>query len=476
MDCIDCGASATPVDKNGDRLGRQRLELSTRDNLHAINPYQVLELRRDATVSEIVHSYQKLALWHHPGRGGSTSLEKQRRRMYLFEILSACYETLIHPESRRRYDIHLKQLERKRMSLRSVLSTSASHATSDGSATRKGRNLPRLLVNRCPSSTTSTLNSQMSQCYHHKPIPNMLKDTDPIPALARSSSSSDMSSPAQAPSEDNMEHKRSDSSVTGSKSQEAGCNLLCSPMLKESLAAQSKSLIVGDSSASRSSADEAEIQFTATTVDRLFGGPLAPLHRARNFEPFSDPFDVFERVFGSPVFPRVTKMQDETVVDRRGNPPTSADRRVEMASAVRSPWNHKPGWTGAAHKDEDGRTTVFVSSRVVRDRKITRIETMHVDPETGKATSEVKVEGETLLDDMSDESEGGHDGACEWIVCHRDQKGNSERQVDGRNLEVGDSATFSRDFDDFYGNAMDDFYKWNRDLYGACTGFMGCTH
>jgi curved DNA-binding protein CbpA len=471
MECIDCCASQSAEDHDGGSLSRNK-HPGARWTSQAINPYQVLELRRDATPTEIVQSYRKLALWHHPGRGGSSTPEERRRRLHFFEILSASYETLIHQESRRRYDVGLKQLERKRLAGLGVTSSSASHVTSDGSSSLPGsRNLSRLLTDRCPSSATSTLNTQTIQNRHHSLHRHVAKEEDAVPGLANSSSS-ETSTPSKARRQDALNKQQlaqSASSHSAADSRTSGCNFLCTPTLTETLSpnnikSKSKSLIIGDSSASRSSADEAEIHFTERTVDRLFGGPLAPLHRARNFEPFTDPFDVFERVFGSPVFPRVT-LEDETVVERPES--NLGEKRNELALAVRSPWNHKAGWTGTAHKDKDGHTTVFISSRVYRDRKITRTETIHVDPETGKTTSEVKVEGENLLDESSEASDSGHDVTCEWITCPRKQKTNE--------LDRGDTAALREGIHGVYGNAVEDFYQWNRDLYGACTGHMGCT-
>mmetsp|Transcript_5376 Transcript_5376/g.11096 ORF Transcript_5376/g.11096 Transcript_5376/m.11096 type:complete len:168 (-) Transcript_5376:96-599(-) len=77
-----------------------------------VNPYRVLELRRDATPSEIIGSYRKLALMYHPGRKISCPLER-KMRMQTFEVLAACYETLMHSEFRRKCDILLKDIEKK---------------------------------------------------------------------------------------------------------------------------------------------------------------------------------------------------------------------------------------------------------------------------------------------------------------------------------------------------------------------------
>ena len=111
-------------------------------NTATVNPYHVLQVRHDATKSEIKLAYRRLALFHHPGRKlglscdttatkattSSTSTDEQQlRKKYVFEVLSACYETLICPESRRRYDIVLK------------LGTAASISCSNGSTQQRVR-------------------------------------------------------------------------------------------------------------------------------------------------------------------------------------------------------------------------------------------------------------------------------------------------------------------------------------------------
>lgn len=154
---------------------------------------------------------------------------------------------------------------------------------------------------------------------------------------------------------------------------------------------------------------------------------------------------------------------------------TPSNHRNDLALTLRAPWNHKQGWVGSVHKDEDGRTTAFVSSRVFRDRKITRTETIYVNPDTGETTSEVKVESENLLDDCSETSDNGYDGACEWLVCHRQQNDASAQQVDRQRMGDGEPAAIHEGCGGLYGNAVNEFYQLNRDLYGACTGYMGCT-
>jgi len=64
---------------------------------YTVNPYHVLQVRHDATLSEIRQNYRRLALWYHPGRAKATIVDEieLQRRAQVFEILAASYETLV---------------------------------------------------------------------------------------------------------------------------------------------------------------------------------------------------------------------------------------------------------------------------------------------------------------------------------------------------------------------------------------------
>jgi hypothetical protein len=59
-----------------------------------INPYHILQVRIDATLSEIRENYMRLSLLHHPGRQAPNDAEIQRRAR-VFKLLAACYEFTI---------------------------------------------------------------------------------------------------------------------------------------------------------------------------------------------------------------------------------------------------------------------------------------------------------------------------------------------------------------------------------------------
>lgn len=59
------------------------------------DPYEILGVSRDASVDEIKKKYRKLAMTHHPDRGGDSDL---------FKKISTAYDTLTNPEKREEYD------------------------------------------------------------------------------------------------------------------------------------------------------------------------------------------------------------------------------------------------------------------------------------------------------------------------------------------------------------------------------------
>ncbi|KAL3942897.1 MAG: hypothetical protein SGARI_000110, partial [Bacillariaceae sp.] len=141
--------------------------------------------------------------------------------------------------------------------------------------------------------------------------------------------------------------------------------------------------------------------------------------------------------------------------------------------------NHKSsGWTGSAYKEPDGLTTVFVSSRIFHNRKVTRTETVRVDPETGQAHSEVQVEAEQLFVVEPVEQESDGKGMCGdfylTTLCHR-RDSVMEKEKSKRNNSNSNDKPLCDNFSSVYGDALDEFYVWNRELYGTCSNFMGCT-
>lgn len=61
-----------------------------------VDLYQIMGVKRDATTQDVKKAFNKLALKHHPDRGGDEEL---------FEIINNAYTILINPDSRKQYDI-----------------------------------------------------------------------------------------------------------------------------------------------------------------------------------------------------------------------------------------------------------------------------------------------------------------------------------------------------------------------------------
>ena len=151
------------------------------------------------------------------------------------------------------------------------------------------------------------------------------------------------------------------------------------------------------------SEDEEEIEphYTESTTRRLFGGPLSLLFKARNFEPFSDPFDVFQHVFGGDAFPRVSR---EDIENKDDQSTQSMRESVPMLSSPTTP-RSPAAWRGESHALADDKTTIFRTSRVLHDRRLTRIETVK-KLDSGKTETHVTVIAEPLTPDPASMDDG----------------------------------------------------------------------
>jgi len=157
--------------------------------------------------------------------------------------------------------------------------------------------------------------------------------------------------------------------------------------------------------------EEAEPHFSESTTRRLFGGPLSHLFKARNFEPFSDPYDVFDAVFGSEVFPRVSREEIGEDDSKAGPLPSTSGAIPWVPSSPRSPG----AWNGESYSSPDGKTTVFRTTRILHDRRMTRIETVKkIGP--GQTKIHVTVTAEPLTPEQDSEDEDTHILDC--LLCN----------------------------------------------------------
>lgn len=347
------------------------------------NPYEILQVRRDATPQEIRQSFKRMALLNHPGREATTA-EERLRRWQSFNLIAACYETLMEPESRRRYDSLCRELARSRMQagVRGALFVG-------GRPLRSGSFDDDDLQGDPASRTVSFGGSSLVRRNGQK--------QENLPLLSRSSSDS-------SSTEDNEASGAMDHDESCCFSQEQGSSFT-SPSKKSNRVVTAATLTTKGSVAAPSLMDaasteedeEAEAHYTQSTTQRLFGGPLSNLFKARNFEAFSDPYDVFEDAFGSQPFPRISRKDIScTEEEAAATTPTTTEKSptIITTSPATTP-RSTSGWRGNKRTTPDGNITVYTTSRIVHDRLLTRTETVTRTP-GGKTKTHISVTAEPL--------------------------------------------------------------------------------
>ena len=205
--------------------------------------------------------------------------------------------------------------------------------------------------------------------------------------------------------------------------------------------------------------------YTSDQTDLLFGGPLAPLYRARNFAPFEDPHKLFDRVMGSAVFQSSGDNHDNTGTKETKCPryeytngkrsglescnqldesgflalaalPVSTQTSVAMKTtivAIGASSFESDSESGAVESSsvssareisvkesptkneqgadaEGGRKIVKRTERVINGRRMIRTETTTTDPKTGKRRTTVEVTKEDIVDDKGGEKDAIHTG------------------------------------------------------------------
>jgi hypothetical protein len=319
----------------------------------AVNPYQMLQVRKDATKAEIREAYRRLALWHHPRRTqAALSVEEKKRRRRMFTVLAACCETLLERDSRARCDALLKE--------------------------QLHRSLPAPLI------TTGSMGSDAQQ---QKPTKHPLPSCSelPLPFLCRTFSSST----------DGEEEEEG----TGWTVWPCACTGMEPPLPKF----HNNSRTVPSHVLRSCSTEEIDqLHYTHAETNRLFGGPLSLLYQARSFKTFSDPYNFFERVFGSSAFPT-------------DNDSSSSDDSKNAVLPVTASSSRSSAWTGSSEILPNG-TTVYTTSRIVGGRKLTKKEAITVDPITGQKRSCITVTGEDIQDDEANPSSDNEEDYY-WICC-----------------------------------------------------------
>ena len=395
-----------------------------------IDPYQLLQVRRDANKAEIRQAYRRLALWHHPGRTASgissacyhpiadddhqahpqQQLEEDLdRRRQMFGMLAAAYETLSDPDARRRCNVLLREPQQNTVSTEEEAPPTPVQSSSS-----------IMEDDDAQESLAATTGCASAFALDPASSARMSPQTT-TPSLAEISSSD---------SEEEEQHEEETKDETTAliaisnppeQQQVQRCDQTCRFVLDCARGASSASsgdysifplpsLLPGTSPTTvsqRRAAARAERHYTQTDTDRLFGGPLQLLFRARRWRPFTDPYVVFESVFGSPLgppSPRTTKSPH--------SPSSTPWHALE-----RTPLSPRCGETTMARQQSDGSLLITRSRLVPHLRKrIIRQELQWTDPVTGQRRVSITVTSE-LCDEDDDVDISTQHGLCHFAFC-----------------------------------------------------------
>jgi len=265
-----------------------------------IDPYEVLNLQRDATHQQIVESYRRLAILNHPNRYCHTKKlldtmnhDREVLNKWHFTVLAASFETLSEQQYRHRYDDITKKKQQNKKKIK----------THSGKDYKVILNLHKSIIPKTSSSSLSSVLSAFSERESSEThVPNSIFTAT---TCSRSSSFYDQSSQGF---------------------------FQCTQLDYDSEDEEDLSLCDKDCDSDTSSKDndkgiEAINEFNSKSTREtkmLFVGPLLMLYRARNHEPFTDPFLVFQSEFGSDIFQSCTTNVEQADFrpnkNRRKNP------------------------------------------------------------------------------------------------------------------------------------------------------------
>ncbi|GKY93890.1 hypothetical protein MPSEU_000355900 [Mayamaea pseudoterrestris] len=365
----------------------------------SINPYHLLQLRRDATLVEITQAYRKLALWHHPSRRvfAMPQAEAARRRE-IFEQLAASYETLMDKDARFKLD-HL------------LLKEKALPMLSPGES-------------RCVTVNKSMTNAICaSRCLSQRQDTSASVSASPPSLLQSALSNSSFASQGSA-SDDHIE---TDAAIEAASTRSLA---LCSPsttsdsttksifrqsnrhisrravlkrvasLWNKRFARTSHSHNHNDpadasndiqpalsSASSDSTCSDTEEHFSETETNRLFGGPLQLLFRARRWKPFGDPLHVFAQAFNNRAW-ELAPINHASFQD------------LQHPSANSNLLRKSLDYSGPSIIRRNDGCTQLTTTRTLHDRKLVRREICSADASCGKRVLYVTVTSEPLEDEL----------------------------------------------------------------------------
>jgi curved DNA-binding protein CbpA len=273
LDCCNGGVFLFPA---GRRTSRKRKAvkktpsgriLVPTDGSYCFDPYQLLQVRRDATDREITAGYRRFALLYHPVRRQSSTGDDAG---FLFTAVSAAYETLTDDEARHAlHQILADYYEESRTADSTTISDDHRCEARDERETTSNRS-------RRPTATSS---SSLFVLQRQQQAKN---------ATTKHDDSIEVTIPTATTNRNGIH------------------SLLLFPTTTTAAAAaaasSSSSLLILQSASSSSTTPADTHHYSHEVSERLFGGPLKLMHQARRFEGFTDPYVIFARVFGSSLY------------------------------------------------------------------------------------------------------------------------------------------------------------------------------
>jgi hypothetical protein len=300
LECCSGGGLFRPAGVGDRRRGKTAAPIKTlsgrillpTDGSYCFDPYQLLQVRRDATDREITAGYRRFALLYHPARRQSSlstsahELDNEDDDGFLFSAVAAAYETLMDDEARHALHQILADYHDDESRAGADDGTLSSFDRSEARDERGFSTKKNATNNDDPREGSSLPTATTNQ----KDIRSLLSLFPPRSTAATTTTATTTTA-----------------------------------------AASSMMILQAASSSSTTPADTHH--YSHEVSERLFGGPLKLMHQARRFEGFTDPYVIFERVFGSSLLVRTTTRQQSG----DGEPVKNKEEGQQPRETIRPP-------------------------------------------------------------------------------------------------------------------------------------------
>jgi len=336
-----------------------------------LDPYAVLAVRRDATSSEVRRAFERLALLHHPSR--------QRGCFETFSAIAAAYETLSCATSRQRMDdILFHKVSNDNLPV--IPSRGRSNVTISSAEDHDDDGTLNNVVYSPLSAFTSATDSSFMTTVENSDVHQDRALFDPLECVCRGENSTKKKRLQMT--ESFHDDPNNDIGTPSSH------RVKDSPNRKSRMSNDLPALM--KPSTSSTTCDEDPPHYSEAATDRLFGGPLQFMFRARRWQPFTDPYEVFQRVFGSSL--------GVAGPGKRSNNKIPSNVRTAVITPA-----HAANWNSETQSLPNG-TFINRNSKTMYDhRTIVRTVTRFQEPSTGytRTTIEVTTNEPTDVLDMS---------------------------------------------------------------------------